>query len=79
MNTSWRKQARFLQNFYLKSIIDGGIMTITNIQLDKIKVLIGRIASHAGPELLGEVLAQLIRELTGGHFLSCIGIIVATD
>lgn len=59
-----------------KSIVEGGTMTITNAQLDQIKVLIGKIASQASPEL-GDFLANFVLGLIKGNLFGSIGISVA--
>jgi plastocyanin len=61
-----------------ESIIDGGTLTLTTTQYNDIKILIGKLSSQASPEL-GEVLAQLIIELSDGQFLESIGISGANE
>jgi len=61
-----------------QSVNEGGTMTITPVQFNKIKAIIGRIASQASPEL-GGVLGRLIMELNGGQFFKSIGINVTAE
>jgi len=61
----------FLPGF--QSIIDGGTMTLTPVQMDKIKAVIGGIAAQASPEL-GEFVAQLVIELSAGQLFEDIGV-----
>ena len=56
-----------------QSAIDGDTMTLTAVQLDKIKAVIGGIAAQAGSEL-EEVLAQMVIELSGGQLFENIGV-----
>jgi len=48
-------------------------MTLTAVQLDKIKAVIGGIAAQAGSEL-EEVLAQIVIELSAGQLFETIGV-----
>ena len=56
-----------------QSAIDGETMTLTAVQLDKIKAVIGGIAAQAGSEL-EEVLAQMVIELSAGQLFETIGV-----
>ncbi|RLA94828.1 MAG: hypothetical protein DRG25_01670 [Deltaproteobacteria bacterium] len=62
----------------LRSLCEGGTMTITLTQMNNIKTLLGRIASQASPEL-GEAIGQLIKELAEGQFFESIGISVINE
>lgn len=61
-----------------QAVVDGGTMTITQAQLDKIRVVVGKIADQAGPELQA-FLIQALSELANGQSFVGIGIAVTPN
>lgn len=61
-----------------QTVVDGGTMTITQAQLDTIRVLVGKIADQAGSELQA-FLIQALSELANGQSFAGIGIVVTSN
>lgn len=59
-----------------QAVVEGGTMTITQAQMDKIRTVVGKIADQAGPELQA-FLIQALSELATGQSFAGIGIVVA--
>lgn len=66
----------FLPGF--QAVVDGGTMTITQAQMDEIRVVVGKIADQAGPELQA-FLIQALSELASGQSFAGIGVVVSPN